>query len=137
MGVETSILSWILADTTITSALDSEQVYWHRVPDEALLPWIVVSIRPMGRRDNITQSFTDVIVNIEVDCEHELPFAGRALAELVLRRLDNFRGDLTDIDDVHIRCKPPYPLDGYSGSYCYRVEGTVRYKEARTEPPAS
>lgn len=134
--IERSILNYVLESSAITSALGGNKVYFQRVPGGTKMPWVCFYVPPGSERYRMTQTYTETMLITYFQIEHSKLVAGKTIAELVHARLENFRGDLDEEDDVHITCSAIRSLDGALDSYRYEFKATVRYREL-TQFPSS
>ena len=129
-----SISDRLLANTTITTLLGGNNIYYHRVPPGATMPWISIKILPGGENRRLTTYLTEPYTMFEIAVEDNDVLAARNVIQAVLDSLDYFRGDLSDDDDVYIRMGYPYSMDGDIGAVRWIAEGTIRSKETTTVP---
>jgi len=127
--IEKSLLQHLLDDTELTTLLGGNKIYFQRVPTGTEMPWVVFSVAPGGVRERISLKYIDAQDIISFEIEHPQMVAGREIAEKVLRRVENYRGDLSDDSDIHITCSTIRSLDGAFASYRYLFNAYVRYKE--------
>jgi len=130
--IEKSLLEYWLADSVLTGLLGGNKVYFQRAPSGVKMPWMTFNVPPRGVRGNMTQGFIEEQVVVSVEVEHQNFVEGREIAEQARSRVEGFRGDLSDSDDVYITCSPIGCLDGFTGSYRYLFTAAVRFKEARS-----
>lgn len=133
--IEKSILNQLLSNSTLISLLGGSKIYPYRVAANAKMPWVVLHIVSGGTRKRITEKFTEGkdTVLVYVDADNFL--TGRNIAEECLRTIENFRGDMSDSNDVYLTCSSIRDIDGYAGSYRFLFDVSARYKED-TEFPA-
>lgn len=134
MSIGNSLVNHLAGDSTLVSALGSNKIFWRRVPNTIEMPWVVMSIPAPGKRIRITQYYTEIEDVVDIEVENKSMTTSESIAMLVLRRLENFRGDLLDIYDVLIECSSIRTLDGAFGTYRSMFKAHVRYKEVTQFP---
>jgi len=131
--IEKSILNHLLSSPTVTGVV-SNKIYPYRAASSAIMPWVVVKLSPGGIRERMTEKFTRCEDSVMVYVDSDNFLTGRTLAENCLRALENFRGDMSDSEDVHLTCSSIRDLDGYGGSYRFLFDVMALYKEVTTYP---
>lgn len=132
--IERSLVNYVLESSTITTALSGNKVFFQRVPGGTRMPWVCFYVPPGSERYRMTQIYTETMLSTYWQIEHAKMVEGKTIAQLVHARLENYRGDLDEEDDVHITCTPIRSLDGALDSYRYEFKATVRYRELTQFP---
>jgi hypothetical protein len=132
--IEQDLVQYLLNDTDVTDLLGSENVFYHRAPSNVDMPWVIIQVPNPGRRDRLTVSYVQPRELPHVLCVSEDQYQARELADLVLSKLDFYRGDLYNTTDVYIRCGSIYTIDGYSGAVTCEFSLTLTHLEGLTHP---
>lgn len=131
--IETSLLNYMMASSTLTTALGGVKIY-ARVPPNTKMPWVVVRVLSGGTRNRITQKYTGITDTVGIYIDDNLPKRGKDIAVLCLQLLENYRGDMATISDVFVRCSSIGSSDGVDGSYNYSFMAFITYKEETNFP---
>ncbi len=103
-------------------------VYWQRASEEGIMPYLRVVLLPGGsqkpliwrQREEFDQSL-DLILSTPDEV------AGLLFMQDLSKALSNFRGDMTPAEDVFIRCRPIYCLDGSTTKFNFYLPLRVKY----------
>jgi hypothetical protein len=89
--IEQAVLTYLLSEV---GSLVNNQIYYHRVPANTKMPWIIITnsggMRRKQTQDHKTEA-TDVLT-IYVDDNQQ--FRGKTIADAVQTALENYRGDM-------------------------------------------
>jgi hypothetical protein len=136
--IEQAIVEYLNTVTALTTLLGGQKIYYRRVPPLSgtatiKMPWVIVT-NSGGRRTRDTQVSTEGRDTLTIYVEHNNPITGRAIAEAVLRALENYRGDMSPERDLDIRCGSVRDLDGFQGSFKFIVTAYIRYRQTTAFP---
>lgn len=148
--IENGIISWLVADTALIAELGGESIYLHSaptttgadgaiIPDATKMPWVIITNSGGKRKkdSSITTEERDTLT-LYVDAAQR-QFA-LLLANMVVARLDNYRGNLYNLygeveeRDTFIECDPPRDIDGFQGSVRYVIAVYVRFRRTTNYP---
>ena len=138
--IELSLIPYYLGISDILTELGNDNVFLHKTPENldgspsVKMPWIVIQTPSPGARRRLSVAFINPKRILHILCVAQDQFESLALAELVLSKTDNYRGDMYDTKDVYIRCSSIYTMDGYSGAVTSVFQATAQSLEALTKP---
>jgi len=136
--IEQDIFAYFKQDATLSGYLGgNEKIYLIQVPEnpEPKMPWVVVEVTS-GSRKKISQTKMEQIAfaRISVDTGPTQAFMGRNIIERCKNLLENYRGNLQTASDVHITIGAVRGWAGFSGTYRYQFDATVRSTETYSQP---
>lgn len=134
--IEQAVVEYLNTVTALTTLLGGQKIYYRRVPPSTVpikMPWVIVT-NSGGPRNRDTQVSTEGRDTLTIYVEHNNPITGRAIAEAILRALENYRGDMVPERDVDVRCGSVRDLDGFQGSFKFIVPVYIRYRQTTAFP---
>jgi len=132
--ISKDLLTYYRSKADILTVLGSSNVFLHKAPSSAVMPWIIIEIPNPGKRNRLTVKFINpkTIMHIHADAEDQ--FDSMAIAETVLNYTDFYRGDMYDSKDLYLRCSIIYTMDGFSGSTRSTFQVTAQEKAIIIRP---
>lgn len=134
--IEQALLTYLQSDTTLTTKLGGlSHICVVQAPTKITMPYLI--IEPTGgTRENITAGKVEEInsVRIKVDVPADKMIAGKAIIELAHALVENYRGDIIGLTDLHISCSAISDFPGLAGVYRYQFSATCRWIETRKKP---
>ena len=128
--IEQAIVTYLISEM---GSLVNNQVYYHRVPPNAKMPWIRVT-NSGGMRRKMTLNHTSEAVDIlTIYVDDNQQFRGRTIADAVMAALENYRGDMPPAPaaalacDTHVRLGTTRDLDTFQDAFTYLLSVYVRY----------
>lgn len=131
--IEEAVVRYLNANTSVTTPLGGTKIYYGRSPSTVKMPYVTVR-NSGGNRDRITQYYTDADDILTIYVEAISQFNGRAIAEAIMRALENYRGDMDPEKDLYVRCGSIRDLDGFQSTYRFIIPVYIRYKEITQFP---
>ena len=131
--IEQALVDYLNSQVSITSLIGGSKVYYSRAPSKAVMPFITIK-NAGGPRKKVTQYYTDADDTVTVYVDASNQFNGRAIAEAIMRALENYRGDMYPAQDVHITLGSIRDLDGFQGTYRFILPVSILYKEITQFP---
>lgn len=123
-SINGAICSYLSSHATLTDV--ATKVFFHRVPTNAVMPWVLV-MNSGGGRKLLTQAYREPIDTIPVYIDSQNQFAGYDLAQRVQAALEEYRGAMGNMKDVYIWSETFRDLDTFTNAYRYLVPIHVRY----------
>lgn len=116
--------------TTATSGtLIGGKVYYHRVPKDVKMPWIIIGSAGGTHRPFVrTKGKMIADENYQIFVDDELQFRGRDVAAAVAHDLEEYRGNMGNSFDVYIQCDAVRDLETLQGGFRYLIPIRVRYR---------
>lgn len=134
--IEEAVLRYLRSDTELVSLLGtSAQIDVGQVAQTEKMPWLIINVS-VGTRDKISQTKTEqrstLRITVHGGPQHKVK--AKSIAEKALRLLENYRGAMYSLDDVHITCNAINGNSGFGNSIQYQFLASVRFTEAYEEP---
>lgn len=137
--IEQAMVSYLNSVPEIVTALGGQKVYFRRVTaneeNPVKMPWCIIT-NSGGSRKRQTLNKMEPRDTLTLDIYHYDQFMGREAAEVILRALENYRGDMPPEQDLHVTCGTIRDLDAYQDSYRFVLPVYVRYRQTITFPNA-
>ena len=124
--IEKALINYLLSVPEINALLKTN-VYYHRAPPKAVMPWLIITNAGGGRR-SLTSVFTEAVDTLVLYVDSGKQFEGRTIMEMVQSKLENYRGDMGDCPDLYIWCETIRDLDIPQGGFRYIMSIHARYK---------
>lgn len=134
--IEQALLTYLQSDATLTTKVGGlSHICVVQAPPKVTMPYLI--IEPTGgTRENITAGKVEEInsVRIKVDVPADKMIAGKAIIELAHDLVENYRGDIIGLSDLHISCSAISDFPGLAGVYRYQFSASCRWIETRKKP---
>lgn len=134
--IEQALLTYLQSNATLTTKLGGlSHICVVQAPAKITMPYLI--IEPTGgTRENITAGKVEEInsVRIKVDVPADKMIAGKAIIELAHDLVENYRGDIIGLSDLHISCSAISDFPGLAGVYRYQFSASCRWIETRKKP---
>lgn len=117
----------------------TENVYLIQAPSTTIditkMPWVVIE-KTSGSRTKVSQSKIEEVayLRITVDAGPGQMFKGASVIKECGRLMENYRGALQTAVDVESTISAIRSWAGFSGTYRYQFDATVRYTEPYSRP---
>ena len=134
--IEKALLIYLQSNTALVAkAGGASHICVVQAPTKVTMPYII--IEPTGgSRDNITAGKVEErnSVRIKVDVPADKMIYGRELIEMAKALVENYRGDIEGVTDLHISSSAISDFPGLAGVYRYQFSALCRWVETRKKP---
>lgn len=133
---ENDLLKYFRSSSTLVAEIgDKDRIVIGNVVPSDKLPWLAIEIGG-GTRSKISQSLTEQssTIRVIVTAGPNQQVKGKSIAEMALRLLENYRGNIYSTNDVYITCSAINMINGLASVVRYQFTASIRFTEAYAEP---